>query len=71
MGEYCTGSKIRPARAPSVTGAYGGRQVVVPISAIGRPVTSARIATTLTISSLPWVGPMVAVVYRLASSADS
>ena len=54
-----------------MTGAYGGRQVVVPVSAMVAPVASAAIATALTSSSLPWVGPMVAVVYRLASSMES
>ena len=54
----------RPAR-PSVTGAYGGRHVVVPVSAMVLPVAWVTIATVLTSSSLPWVGPMVAVVIAL------
>src|SRR5215467_8502794 len=69
MGEYRTGSNAWPARAPRVTGAYGGRQVVVPVSPIVAPVARATAATVLTVSSLPWTGPMVAVVKRLASSA--
>ena len=32
---------------------------------------AATTATVLTVSSLPWIGPMVAVVNRLASSAES
>jgi hypothetical protein len=36
--------------------------VVVPVSAIVRPVAAATIATVLTVSSLPWAGPIVAVV---------
>ncbi len=54
-----------------MTGTYGGRQVVVPVSAIERPVARATTATVLTVSSLPCSGPMVAVVNRLASSAES
>ena len=50
---------------------YIGRQVVTPTSEIGFPVASAMTARALTSSSLPWVGPMVTVVYRLASSAES
>jgi hypothetical protein len=45
--------------------------LAVPVSAIVEPVASASTATVLTVSSLPWLGPMVAVVNRLASSAES
>jgi hypothetical protein len=38
---------------------------------MARPVAAAMIATALTLSSLPWVGPMVTVVYRLTSSMES
>ena len=62
---------MRPARAPRVTGLYGGRHTVVPVSSIVRPVVSAMIATALTLSSLPWDGPMVTVVYRLTNSMES
>ena len=62
IGDLRTGSRSAPARAPSVTGAYGGRQVVVPVSAISAPVASAITATVLTVSSLPCAGPIVAVV---------
>src|ERR671912_726814 len=55
---------MRPARAPRVIGLYGGRHTVVPVSAMVRPVASAMIATALTVSSLPWAGPIVTVVYR-------
>ena len=54
-----------------MTGAYGGRHVVVPVSPMLRPVASAAAAIALTSSILPWVGPIVAVVYRLASSIES
>ena len=57
-----TGSKIRPPSAPSVIGAYGGRQTVVPTSSIVSPRASASTATVLTVSSLPCAGPIVAVV---------
>src|SRR5207237_1003937 len=56
---------------PKVTGTYGGRQVVVPLSAIEAPVAAATTATVLTVSSFPCSGPIVAVVNRLASSAPS
>ncbi len=71
MGEYRTGSKEGPASAPKLTGAYGGRQVVVPVSAIEEPVAEATTATALTASSLPCRGPMVVVVNRFASSTES
>jgi hypothetical protein len=35
---------------------------VVPVSAIVDPVASASTATVLTVSNLPWAGPIVAVV---------
>ena len=54
-----------------MTGEYIGRHVVVPVSAIVAPVACARIPTVLTVSSLPWVWPMVTVVYRLISSTES
>ena len=44
---------------------------MVPVAAIDVPVAAAMIATVLTASSLPWTGPMVAVVNRFASSAES
>ena len=57
-----TGSNTRPASAPSVSGAYGGRHTVVPTWAMVSPRASAMAATVLTVSSLPCEGPMVAVV---------
>ncbi len=62
MGERRTGSSSRPASAPRVMGAEGGRHVVVPVAAIVDLVALAWIATALTTSSLPWMGPIVAVV---------
>ena len=47
------GSNMRPASAPSVIGANGGRQIVVPISFRSTFVASARTAAALTVSSLP------------------
>ena len=47
------GSNIRPAKAPSVTGANGGRQIVVPIYFKSTFVALARTAAALTVSSFP------------------
>ena len=44
---------MRPAKAPSVTGANGGRQIVVPISFKSTFVALARTAAALTVSSFP------------------
>ena len=65
------GSLIRPASAPNEIGAYGGRHTVVPTSAIVSFRASASTATVLTVSSFPWLGPIVAVVNRLMSSTES
>ncbi len=43
-------------------GAYGGRQTVVPMSAMSMSRASASTAAALTVSSLPWEGPIVTVV---------
>ena len=52
-------------------GAYGGRHTVVPISAMETPLASARTDAALTVSNLPWEGPMVTVVYLFMSSMES
>ena len=44
---------------------------MVPTSSIVSPRASASTATVLTVSNLPWAGPIVAVVYRLISSTES
>ena len=44
---------------------------MIPVPAIDVPVAAATIAIVLTASSLPCTGPMVAVVKRFASSAES
>ena len=69
--ERRTGSRIRPARAPNEIGEYGGRHTVVPMSAMSTPFASASTEAALTVSSLPWDGPMVTVVYRFMSSMES
>jgi hypothetical protein len=71
MGENRIGSYPRPASAPRVIGAYGGRHTVVPVLSMVEPLASARTATRLTVSSFPWAGPIVAVVKRLTSSTES
>ena len=52
-------------------GAKGGRHTVVPISAIDTWLASANTAAALTVSNLPWDGPIVTVVYRFMSSMES
>ena len=65
------GSWPRPARTPSETGDHGGRAVVVPISASSRPVSCAIRRIDCRWQNRPWHGPIVTVVYRLASSSES
>ena len=48
--------------APNVTGVYGCRKVVVPISEIGLPRTSESAPIPLTAPVRPWSVPMPSVV---------
>ena len=41
------------------------------MSDMATPLASASMAAALTVSSFPWAGPMVTVVYRFISSMES
>ena len=62
--------RSRPARAANSTGAYGGRKVVVPSSAMSTPRASAMIPEAITPEVLPWSWAVPIVVYRLTCSTD-
>ena len=62
--------RSRPARAANSTGAYGGRKVVVPSSAMSTPRASAMIPEAITPEVLPWSWAVPMVVYRLTCSTD-
>ena len=61
-GVICTGSMRCPARAPRVTGAMGGREVVLPVACTLRRLARAQRWTLLSPHILPWHGPMEMVL---------
>ena len=62
MAVRLAGSCVRPASSPSVTGAHGGRAVVVPIAASSVPCSLAYNLIAGRWQRRPWQGPIVTVV---------
>jgi len=56
------GSSGRPAKIPSLTGVYGGREVVVPVSSIPLFVSWANSLMVFFEHIFPCVGPIEIVV---------